>query len=110
MISINGTTAAFGLRAIGSNNGSIHPSAHSQCESKKINTLPLASLAPFNRARIRPSRFSVRSIRTFFNDFISSSNGFFKCSKIQIFVVPIFEINAYVQTFIGKIIDENNFF
>ncbi len=57
------------------------PSAHSQCESKNINTFPFASIAPFNRARIRPSRLLVRSNRTFVNGLISSSSGFFKCSN-----------------------------
>ena len=72
MISMRGTVDTLGLRAIGSISGSSQPSAHSQCESKKTRTSPVATAAPFSRALIKPSRFFTRTcykeIESFFLD------------------------------------------
>lgn len=50
--------------AILANRGSSQPSVHSQCESKKVKTFPLASSAPLIRARMSPDLSGSLSVIT----------------------------------------------
>lgn len=43
---------------------SSQPIVTSQCASKNVSVLPVEIFAPCNRARIKPLRFDIRSIRT----------------------------------------------
>jgi hypothetical protein len=56
------------------------PRVHSQCESKNVRTWPTAAEEPSRRARIRPSRFGDRIIRTLPNFAMYSSSLDFKWS------------------------------
>ena len=58
MLSMTGHTTVLLFRWILSNSGSAHCLLHSQCESKNTITSPVATSAPAERARIRPSLFS----------------------------------------------------
>ena len=60
IFSITGVSTRVGSSAMRWSIGSSQWGAHSQCASKKVNTSPLASAAPRNRAWIKPSRVGCR--------------------------------------------------
>ena len=60
--------------------GSSHPSWHSQWQSRKVNTSPLATEAPSSRARTRPSLLLARIRRTLGNPASSVARRSFRCS------------------------------
>lgn len=68
------------MAAVIENHGGI-PIVHSQCESRKTRTFPVATDAPRSRARINPSRFLFRITRTFSSLATYSSNGALRWSK-----------------------------
>ena len=61
MGSITGNTTVVLSNWILSRSGSIHPTLHSQWESRNVRTSPEAALAPVTRALISPSLFVCRT-------------------------------------------------